>query len=96
MDIIDVDGNGSIEYEEFLRAGLDKIIILIEENLKTAFQMFDICHRNRINSKELKEVLGSGAQNVDDNVWKELIDEADLNKDEEIDLEQFTKLMETC
>ena len=71
MDIIDVDGNGSIEYEEFLRAGLDKSIILTEENLKTAFQMFDICHRNRINSKELKEVLGSGAQNVDDNVWKE-------------------------
>ena len=80
MDIIDVDGNGSIEYEEFLRAGLDKSIILTEENLKTAFQMFDICHRNRINSKELKEVLGNGAQNVDDSVWKELIDEADLIK----------------
>ena len=30
------------------------------------------------------------------NVWKELIDEADLNKDGEIDFEDFSKLMEEC
>jgi calcium-dependent protein kinase len=96
MDIIDVDGNGFIEYEEFLRAGLDKKVILTEDNLKTAFQMFDINHRDKINSKELGQVLGRGDTNVNDNVWKELIDEADLNKDGEVDYYEFTKLMDKC
>ena len=96
MDIIDVDGNGFIEYEEFLRAGLDKKVILTENNLKTAFQMFDINHRDKINSKELGQVLGRGDTNINDNVWKELIDEADLNKDGEVDYDEFTKLMEKC
>ena len=41
-------------------------------------------------------VLGGGNSDVDENVWKELIDEADLNKDGEIDFEDFSKLMEEC
>ena len=96
MDIIDVDGNGFIEYEEFLRAGLDKKVILTQDNLKTAFQMFDINHRDKINSKELGQVLGRGDTNINDNIWKELIDEADLNKDGEVDYDEFTKLMDKC
>ena len=96
MNIIDVDGNGFIEYEEFLRAGLDKKVILTQDNLKTAFQMFDINHRDKINSKELGQVLGRGDTNINDNIWKELIDEADLNKDGEVDYDEFTKLMDKC
>ena len=42
MKIIDVDGNGFIEYEEFLRASLDKDKILTPENVKIVFQLFDI------------------------------------------------------
>jgi len=96
MNIIDVDGNGFIEYEEFLRATLDKKKILTDENLRTAFRLYDIKNRNRINAKELGIVLGGGNTDVDENVWKELIDEADLNKDGEIDFEDFSKLMEEC
>ena len=37
MKIIDVDRNGFIEYEEFLRASLDKNKILTPENVKIVF-----------------------------------------------------------
>ena len=96
MSIIDVDGNGFIEYEEFLRAGLNKEKIITKENLKTSFKLFDINGRGKINAEELGMVLGQGDDNKDKNIWKELIDEADINKDGEINFEDFKTIMEKC
>jgi calcium-dependent protein kinase len=96
MKIIDVDGNGFIEYEEFLRAGLDKGKILTENNLETAFKLYDINNRGKINAIELGNVLGGGDDNVEENVWQELIDEADIDKDGEINYDDFKGIMEKC
>ena len=93
MKVIDVDGNGFIEFEEFLRAGLDKDKILTEDNLKVAFKLFDINTRNKVSPIELKQVLGNGADNIDDHVWKELVSDVDLNKDGEISFDEFTTMM---
>ena len=94
FEIIDVDGNGFIEYEEFLRAGLDKAKILTKDNLETAFKLYDINNRGKINAKELGNVLGSGEDNVEENVWQEMIDEADIDKDGEINFDDFKGIME--
>ena len=96
FEIIDVDGNGFIEYEEFLRAGLDKRKILTENNLETAFKLYDINKKGKINAKELGIVLGGGPDNVDENVWQELIDEADIDKDGVINYDDFKGIMEQC
>ena len=96
FEIIDVDGNGFIEYEEFLRAGLDKGKILTEKNLETAFKLYDINNRKKINAIELGNVLGNGEDNVEANVWQELIDEADIDKDGEINFDDFKGIMEKC
>lgn len=96
MCIIDVDGNGFIEYEEFLRAGLNKEKILTEDNLKTAFEMYDINKRKRVNAEELGKILGQGGDNVNSNVWEELIAEADLDGDGEINYDDFIKIMSMC
>ena len=96
FEIIDVDGNGFIEYEEFLRAGLEKAKILTENNLETAFKLYDINNRGKINALELGNVLGGGDDNVEENVWQELIDEADIDKDGEINFEDFKGIMEKC
>ena len=98
FEIIDVDGNGFIEYEEFLRAGLDKAKakILTKDNLETAFKLYDINNRGKINAKELGNVLGSGEDNVEENVWQEMIDEADIDKDGEINFDDFKGIMEKC
>ena len=96
MDIIDVDGNGFIEYEEFLRAGLSKEKIITQENLETSFKLFDINKRGKINAKELGTVLGQGDDNNDEKMWKELIDEADIDKDGEINFDDFQIIMKMC
>jgi calcium-dependent protein kinase len=96
MNIIDVDGNGFIEYEEFLRAGLDKAKIITKENLETSFKLYDINKRGKINARELGMVLGQGDENIKEEVWQELIDEADIDKDGEINFNDFKTIMEEC
>jgi calcium-dependent protein kinase len=96
IEIIDVDGNGFIEYEEFLRAGLEKAKILTENNLETAFKLYDINNRGKINALELGNVLGGGDDNVEENVWQELINEADIDQDGEINYDDFKGIMEKC
>ena len=96
FEIIDVDGNGFIEYEEFLRAGLEKAKILTENNLETAFKLYDINNRGKINARELGNVLGGGQDNIEEKVWQEMIDEADIDKDGEINFDDFKGIMEKC
>ncbi|MCQ2819288.1 MAG: protein kinase [archaeon] len=93
MGIIDTDKNGFIEYEEFLRATMDKNKILTEENLKATFDLFDVNHTSKISPKELKIVLGKGLEGISDEDWKALIEEIDLKKDGEICFEEFSKMM---
>jgi calcium-dependent protein kinase len=96
MEFIDVDGNGFIEYEEFLRAGLNKEKILTEENLETTFNLFDINKRRKINAKEIGMLLGQGDDigEKKEKVWKELVVEADVDKDGEINFDDFKSVME--
>ena len=41
-------------------------------------------------------VLGQGDDNFGENVWQELIDEADIDKDGEINFNDFKTIMEQC
>ena len=94
MKVIDVDKNGFIEYEEFLRATLNKDKLLSKENIKYAFDMFDKDGSGFISKEEIKAVLGKGKNNKKkDNVWKDIINQIDLNQDGQISFEEFTEAM---
>ena len=93
MKIIDVDGNGFIEYEEFLRASLDKNKILTPENVKIVFQLFDINKTGSISPSELKKVMGQNA-NIDEDVWNKIIRDIDLNKDGVISFYEFDQMLD--
>ena len=41
-------------------------------------------------------VLGQGDENIKEEVWQELIDEADIDKDGEINFNDFKTIMEEC
>lgn len=41
MKSIDLDGNGTIDYNEFLAATLNRNKILSKQNLEAAFKTFD-------------------------------------------------------
>ena len=93
MGLIDNDQNGFIEYEEFLRAGMNKEKILTEENLLAAFKVFDKDGSGTISGEELKMVLGSGATDLDDDVWTDILKEFDPKGEGEITFKQFQEMM---
>ena len=64
--------------------------------METSFKLYDINKRGKINAKELGMVLGQGDDNFGENVWQELIDEADIDKDGEINFNDFKTIMEQC
>ena len=94
MNIIDVDGNGFIEYEEFLRASLDIKKILTEENIKIVFQLFDPDNTGKITPEELKKVMGHNAFEIEDEVWGQMIDAIDLDRDGVISYKEFKRMFD--
>ena len=92
IESIDFDGNGFIEYEEFIRVTLSKEKLFTEKNLKYAFDMFDLDKNGTISLNEFKEILGI-KKIKDKNFNKELLKEIPIHENEEINFEQFKKIL---
>ena len=92
MESIDFDGNGYIEYEEFIRVTIPKEQLFTDANLKTAFDMFDLDKNGTISLTEFKEILGLG-KNKDINVNNELLKEIPIKGNEELNFKQFKKIL---
>ncbi|OMJ74964.1 hypothetical protein SteCoe_25991 [Stentor coeruleus] len=89
----DGDGNGFIDYTEFLTATINWKKELSHDRLEAVFKMFDKDGSGKIGLDELKFLFGNDAKNIEDNVWEEMMKEADLDGDGEIDLYEFKTLM---
>lgn len=50
MDICDLDGDGKIDYIEFIQAAIDHKSLLNKQNIRTIFKMFDEDQDNRIST----------------------------------------------
>eukprot|EP00826_Nyctotherus_ovalis_P034845 TRINITY_DN2938_c0_g5_i1.p3 TRINITY_DN2938_c0_g5~~TRINITY_DN2938_c0_g5_i1.p3 ORF type:complete len:155 (-),score=53.77 TRINITY_DN2938_c0_g5_i1:68-532(-) len=92
MKSVDVDDSGYISYSEFLVALMNKKKMLIKENLREAFDAFDLDRNGYISAKEMKAILGVGKE-LKEEMWKSLIDEVDQNKDGLISFEEFECMM---
>ena len=91
MKSIDFDGNGFIEYEEFIRVALPKEKLFTEKNLKIAFDMLDLDKNGMISLDEFKTILGIKKIN-DKKVNEELLNEIPIKENEEMTFEQFKLL----
>ena len=91
MDSIDFDGNGYIEYEEFIRVALPKSKLFTETNLKIAFDMFDLDKNGTISLDEFKTILGIN-KIKNEKVNKELLKEIPIKENEEMTFEQFKQI----
>ena len=91
MKSIDFDGNGFIEYEEFIRVALPKEKLFTEKNLKIAFDMLDLDKNGKISLDEFKTILGIKKIN-DKKVNEELLNEIPIKENEEMTFEQFKLL----
>ena len=86
---IDTDGNGTIDYSEFLVATMNEQQLLSKERLKSAFKMFDKDGSGTISKDEIREVLG----NIEEDTANLILSEVDENDDGEISFEEFEKMM---
>ena len=92
MDNVDTDRNGFIDYSEFVLAATNYSSILSKSTLESAFSAFDRDCSGKISADELKLMLGMNNE-VREEVWRALINEADQNGDGEIEFKEFSRLM---
>ena len=92
MKTVDIDNNGVIDYNEFLTATMDRDKITNKKNLEITFKNFDKDGSGKISLNEIKSIFNN-PKIKDDNVFENLMLEADDNQDGEISLEEFKEIM---
>lgn len=93
MNEVDTDGNGFIDYNEFLKASIHESVIFSKANMRKAFDMLDLDRSGKISSTELQQIFSIG--NLNNKLWKDIIKQADKNSDGEIDFEEFSEFLLT-
>jgi len=88
--LIDGEKKGYINYEEFLRACLNRKQILTDNILKYAFNFFDPNNTGFIRKKKMKSFFGN---KVDDNTFQSIFDEIDLDKDGKLNFKDFKSML---
>jgi calcium-dependent protein kinase len=89
--LLDGANHGYIEYEEFLRACLDKTKVLCKENLVYAFNFFDKDNSGKITVDKVKAAFSES--NVSEEVFENIFREICLNENGELDFTEFQDVM---
>ena len=98
FELVDSDGSGQIEFQEFLVAALDHEKLISHANLTAAFNAFDINGNGQINGEEILTILKktTDSNDIDLDHVKKLIDRFDRydesgreRKDEQLSRDEF-------
>ncbi|URD89889.1 calcium-dependent protein kinase [Musa troglodytarum] len=92
MDAADVDGNGSIDYIEFITATMSRHRLERDEHLYRAFQYFDKDNSGFITRDELESAMQEHGMG-DLATIKEIISEVDTDNDGRINYQEFCAMM---
>ncbi|KAK9939450.1 hypothetical protein M0R45_016145 [Rubus argutus] len=92
MEAADADGNGSIDYDEFITATMHLNRMDREEHLYTAFQHFDKDKSGYITTEELESALREYGMH-DGRDIREIIAEVDGDNDGRINYDEFVAMM---
>ena len=92
---IDMDNNGFIEYEEFVRAAVSKEYFIDTKVIQFAFRYFDKDGSGEITFDEIEEVFKESIQDKSKihESLKKIIDEVDENGDGIISFNEFANIM---
>lgn len=100
---VDVDGNGSVDFDEFLKMMSKSDCRRVHEGesekkteadeMRQAFRVFDIDGNGFIDANELKITMFNLGENLSDKDLKQMLKLADKNKDGKIDYEEFISMM---
>lgn len=90
FDVVDNDNNEYIEYEEFIRACIEKEHLLGEKILKYTFDFFDKDGSGDITLEEMKAIFGD---TIKEDMLKRMIEKIDLDNNNSINLDEFKQMM---
>ena len=95
VEQLDINGDGKIDYQEFITAAVNRAKLINDQNLEMAFKMFDQDGNGQISIAELKNVF-QGCHKMDkedEQLWQLIMDEVDKNHDNIISHEEFNSAM---
>ncbi|KAF8395709.1 hypothetical protein HHK36_019659 [Tetracentron sinense] len=92
MEAADADGNGTIDYDEFITATMHINRMDREEHLYTAFQYFDKDNSGYITTEELEQALREFGMH-DGRDIREILSEVDADNDGRINYDEFAAMM---
>ena len=90
---LDGDNNGYIEYEEFLRACIDKKTLMTKENLKYAFKFLDKDNSKTLDAQKILKAFLTKPNKEFEAVFNITLKEVDQDSDGIIDFNEFSELM---
>merc|ERR1712010_77845 len=92
---IDIDGNATVEFEEFIEMMEGKISNKDPvEEMKKAFKTFDDDNTGKITFKNMQRVAKELGESMDDADIQDVIDECDRDGDGGINESEFLRIME--
>lgn len=92
MEAADVDGNGSIDYIEFISATMHRHRLERDEHLYKAFQFFDKDSSGYITKDELETAMKDYGMGDEASI-REIISEVDTDNDGRINYQEFCAMM---
>lgn len=94
VTLVDQDGNGTIEFNEFLHMMSRKMKETDkEEELREAFRVFDRNGDGFINAAELRHVMTNLGEKLTDEEVEDMIKEADLDGDGLVNYDEFVNVL---
>ena len=94
IDEVDANGNGTIEFSEFLDKMAGKMAYSpSEKDIYDAFRVFDKDSNGFISPAELRYVMTKMGQELTDEEVDQMIQEADLDGDGHVNYREFVKMM---
>lgn len=94
LNEVDIDGNGIIDFNEFVSMMAKKLKETdTEEELKEAFKVFDKNGDGFISTDELMHVMTNLGEKLSQDEVEQMIQEADSNGDGQVDYAEFVKMM---
>ncbi|CAG8962366.1 hypothetical protein HYALB_00013505 [Hymenoscyphus albidus] len=89
---VDLDQTGTIDLEEFIKMmKIETKPSSFEQEMRSAFKVFDSDDSGHISVDELRKVMSSFGEALSEEEIKIMIQEVDKNGDGQIDYEEFVK-----
>lgn len=90
---VDNNGDGHINYSEFIAATIDIRRHLTEEKVNALFSHFNVDGKGSINAQELKQAFTKMGRELSDEEVNSIIRACDQDGDQEISLEEFKSML---